>query len=394
MIRELCQLPPRLACATLLLFAGQIGAAATTLEDALASALQRAPEAQDEQLRSASDWLAGVPTVSASYIDSRQALGTDELEVSLNLPLKSAGRRRLDRELESLQHHYADASDKYRRWIYSGLIRERAWGHRLAAVDLAAAEDKQSLLTGLAERFARLAAGGAIPRYSSLIVERARLDAEMAVDAARLDVERERDAFIALTGLTSVPEDLSETVPAPSTPDYSQHPALQRMELARDREAAVLALSAPDKANWNFSLVARNFDGPQFNEQQIGLAVEAPLNFLGTQSSSNLSQRSAAQLDYLLARDQFWLEVRNRWQALAVERSHLQRRRELLERAAKIADQIEAQVSALENSNEIEGEIRLQRMLDVLDTRASLARTEAMIERNVAQRHQAAGRSL
>jgi hypothetical protein len=394
MIWELCQLSPRLACATLLLFAGQVGAASITLEDALASTLRRAPETEDGQLPAASDWLAGVPTVSASYIDSRQALGTDELEVSLNLPIKSAGRRRLDRELENLKDHYASAIHNYRRWIYSGLIRERAWGHRLAEVDLAAAEDKQALLTELAERFDRLAASGAIPRYSSLIVERARLDAEMAVDAARLDVERERDAFIALTGLASVPGDLSESAPVPSAPNYSQHPALQRMELARDREAAVLALSAPDKASWNLSLVARNFDGPQFNEQQIGLAVEAPLNFLGTQSSSNRSQRSAAQLDYLLARDQFWLEVRNRWQALAVERSHLQRRRELLERAATVADQIEAQVSALESSNEIEGEIRLQRMLDVLDTRASLARTEALIERNVAQRHQAAGGSL
>lgn len=389
MLRKSRRLAPPLLF-LLLLAAGPTPAA--TLEDALAGALARATAGEQPAPGEASTWLAAVPTLTASYIESTEALGTDEAEISLNLPIKGAARRRLDGELETLETQSVEANARYRRWVYSGLVRERAWAQQLATLDLKAARDKQALLARLAARFARQAESGAIPLYSSLIVERARLDAELAVDAARLAVEREREAFTALTGLAEVPGDLTET--APEAPAYGDHPALRRLQLARARERAVLGLSAPDTASWNLSLVARSFQGPEFTDDSLGVALEAPLNFLGTQSSSNRSQRQAAQRDYVLARDQLWLELRDRWRTLVAEREQLQRRQTLLQRAAELADRIETQVSALETSNEIEGEIRLQRMLDVLDTRAALARANALAQRTIARQRQAAGRPL
>ncbi|HBO14635.1 MAG TPA: hypothetical protein DD491_17770, partial [Halieaceae bacterium] len=170
-------------------------------------------------------------------------------------------------------------------------------------------------------------------------------------------------------------------------------PALIRLEAARAQETTQLSLSAPATASWNLSLIAREFEGPQLTEDQYGLAVEMPLNFLGTQSSSNRSQQGAARRDYLIARDQLWLSLRREWDTLRAEARHLDRRRELLGEAAVLADRIEAQVTALEASNEIEAELRLQRLLDVLDTRAALARTDALIGRNAARLRQAAGRT-
>ncbi|KGE02778.1 Outer membrane protein [Pseudohaliea rubra DSM 19751] len=368
-------------------------AGAATLEDALAGALERAGPLGETPLPEASSWLSGVPTLSASYLDSQQALGEDETEFSLNLPIKSAARRRLDSRLETQADRYADASGVYRRWLYAGEVREAAWGHRLAALDLAAARDRRALLAELSERLTRLADSGAVTRYTALITRRSLIDAELAVDEAQRELQREEGIFLELTGLPSVPEDLAEPGPDPATPAWESHPAVRRLEASRAQEASILALSAPANASWNLSLVARELDNPGLTQDQYGIAVELPLNFLGTQSSSNRSQQGAARRDYLIARDQLWLSLRRHWETLQGEARHLVRRRELLAEAAALADRIEAQVTALEASNEIEAELRLQRLLDVLDTRAALARTEALIGRNAARLHQAAGRT-
>ncbi|HKK22424.1 MAG TPA: hypothetical protein VJ947_01965, partial [Pseudohaliea sp.] len=235
---------------------------------------------------------------------------------------------------------------------------------------------------------------GAVPRYTALITRRSLVDAELAVDQARRGLAREEGIFLELTGLAAVPGDLAEAGTVPEIPAWESHPALRRLEAARAEEASILALSAPATASWNLSLVARELDNPGLTQDQYGVAVEMPLNFLGTQSSSNRSQQGSARRDYLLARDQLWLDLRRRWDTLRSEARHLDRRRELLTEAAALADRIEAQVTALEASNEIEAELRLQRLLDVLDTRAALARTDALIGRNAARLRQAAGRTL
>ena len=393
MLRELQRRIPRL-CLVLALLAAGPAAGAATLADALAGALERAGPLEDGPLPEASSWLAGIPTLSASYIDSQEPLGTDEAEVSLNLPIKSAARRRLDGELEARAGDYAEAAAAYRRWLYAGKVREAAWTHRLAVLDLAAARERRTLLATLNDRLTRLADSGAIPRYTALITARSLVDAELAVDQAERALAREETLFRALTGLSALPEDLTEPTPVPAEPAWQRHPALRRLEAARAQEATQLALAAPATASWNLSLVAREFEGPQLTEDQYGLAVDMPLNFLGTQSSSNRSQRGAARRDYLIARDQLWLDLRRRWDTLQSEARHLARRRELLTEAAALADRIEAQVAALEASNEIEAELRLQRLLDVLDTRAALARTDALIGQNAARLRQAAGRTF
>jgi len=392
MLRELYRSTPRPCLFLAALFTAGSGAAAT-LEDALAGALKRAGPLEDTELPAASSWLSGVPTFSASYVDSQAPLGTDEAEVSLNLPIKSATRRRLDGELEAQASDYAEAAAAYRRWLYAGQVREAAWARRLADLALAAARERRSLLAELNGRLARLADSGAIPRYTALITARSLVDAELAVDEAERSLAREESLFQALTGLASLPGNLAEAGPLPAAPDWQRHPALRRLEAARAQEATRLALSAPAAASWNLSLIAREFEGPQLTEDQYGLAVEMPLNFLGTQSSSNRSQQSAARRDYLIARDRLWLSLRREWDTLRAEAEHLARRRELLGDAAVLADRIEAQVTALEASNEIEAELRLQRLLDVLDTRAALARTDALIGRNAARLRQAAGRT-
>jgi hypothetical protein len=364
------------------------------LQVAVDSAVARADTLGEDALPEAGSWLAGLPSVMVAYYDSTEDQGTDEAEVILNLPFKSPARRRLDAGFEALDGGLAGASEAHRRWVYSGLVRERAWDHQLAVLRLAAAEEKRTLLETLSARIQRLAERGAVPVYQGLIVERERLAAEL--EAATLASERDaaRAAWATLTGTGDVPGDLSEPGSAPDAPDYAAHPALLLLDRRNDQQQQLLALDAPQNADWNLGLVARDFDGPGFDDRQFGLSVELPLGFPGIQNTGNLSARRAVSRDYLLERDRLSLALRSEWEALRAEAELLQRRRQLLGEAVALADRIEGQLERLDATNEVESELLLQRLLDVLDTRAEASLTDALIGRNQARLRQAAGRSL
>lgn len=364
------------------------------LQAAVESALARADTYGEDTLPESGSWLAGLPSVMVAYYDSRKSEGTDEAEVIVNLPFKSPARRRLDAGFDSLDGGLAAASEVHRRWVYSGLVRERAWDYQLAALRLSAAKEKQTLLETLSARIQRLAERGAVPVYQGLIVERERLAAEL--EAAGLASEREttRAAWATLTGTDDVPDDLSEPGSAPDAPDYAAHPALLLLDRRNDQQQQLLALGAPENADWNLGFVARDFDGPGLDDRQFGLSVELPLGFTGIQNTGNLSARRAASRDYLLARDRLSLALRAEWEALRAEAGLLQRRQELLGDAVVLVDRIEAQLERLDATNEVESELLLQRLLDVLDTRAEAGLTDALIGRNQARLRQAAGRAL
>jgi hypothetical protein len=364
------------------------------LQAAVDAALARADTYGEDTLPEAGSWLAGLPSVMVAYYDSTEDAGTDEAEVILNLPFKSPARRRLDAGFETLDGGLAGASETHRRWVYSGLVRERAWAYRLAALRLVTAEEKRSLLDTLSARIQRLAERGAVPSYQGLIVERERLAVEL--EAATLASERDaaRAAYATLTGSGDMPADLSEPGSPPDAPDYAAHPALLLLDRRNDQQQQLLALDAPENTDWNLGLVARDFDGPGFDDRQYGLSVQLPLGFTGIQNTGNLSARRAASRDYLLERDRLALALRSEWEALRAEAVLLQRRQEILGEAVALSDRIQAQLERLDASNEMESEVLLQRLLDVLDTRAEASLTDALIGRNDARLRQAAGRSL
>ena len=364
------------------------------LEAAVDSAVARADARGEDTLPEAGSWLAGLPSVMVAYYDSSEDQGTDEAELILNLPFKSPARRRLDAGFETLDGGLAGASEAHRRWVYSGLVRERAWDHRLAVLRLAAAEEKRTLLETLSARIQRLAERGAVPVYQGLIVERERLAVELEAATRASERDAARAAWTSVTGTNDVPADLSEPGSPPDAPDYAAHPALLLLDRRNDQQQQLLALDAPENTDWNLGLVARDFDGPGFDDRQYGLSVELPLGFTGIQNAGNLSARRAASRDYLLERDRLSLALRSEWEALRAEAALLQRRQELLGEAVALADRIEAQLERLDASNEVESELLLQRLLDVLDTRAEASLTDALIGRNPARLRQAAGGAL
>ncbi|MEQ9463592.1 MAG: hypothetical protein RJQ10_08010 [Haliea sp.] len=338
--------------------------------------------------------LAALPSLSASRLQSDQRLGTDETELSLNLPFKSSRRHDLDDDLVGLQQSLQQIQQRYRAWFFSGLIRDAVWEHRLATLQLEQSRARAELLLELEQRAALQADAGAIPGYAALLLTQERLDAELAVADG---VARERAAqasFSALTGLPALPARIVETSSQPVEPDYGQHPQLALLELGRDQQQALIALNDPAAADWNLALTARSLDGPGPAEKQYGVAVDIPLTFFEVGNRATQSQRAALSRDFTLQQDTLRTGIRQQWITLSTEAQRLRERRDLLLESARVGERIEAQLLALRSGSEVEVELVIRRLLEVLKRRSEAALIDAEIHRNAARLRQTAGFAL
>ncbi|MEQ9394620.1 TolC family protein [Haliea sp.] len=388
-----------LAFAACLLVAGT-GAAQQASDMSLGEVLSATLAFQDAGHSESVDVAAGMsllgdlPVLSALHVQSDLDQGADETELSLNLPLKSGLRHRLDESLSGLEVRLSEASTVYRAWYFSGLIREAVWAHRLAQVQISQARERVKLLAELESRSKLQVKAGTVSEYAVLLAGQERLDAELLLSDHQAALREAALRFGSLTGLPAVPSDISEPVPVPQQPRYDIHPRLVLLESKREQERLLAGLADPRAANWNLALVARDFSGPGQDERQFGLAVDVPLGLVEVRHRGVESQKAAAQRDFILQRDQARLEIRRDWQALRSDAERLQTRQRLLQESALLGEKIEAQLLSLRASNEVEAELVLRRLLDVLDRRGELALIKSQIHRNAALQRQAAGYPL
>ena len=338
--------------------------------------------------------LAALPSLSASRLQSDQRLGTDETEIALNLPFKSSRRRDVDADLGALQQSLQQVQQRYRAWFFSGLIRDAVWEHRLATLQLEQSRARAALILELEQRAALQADAGAIPGYAALLLTQERLDAELRVADGVARRRAAQAGFSALTGLPAVPKQIAETASLPAEPDYSQHPQLALLELGRDQQQALIALTDPAAADWNLALTARSLNGPGPTENQYGVAVDLPLTFIEVSNRASEVQRASLSRDFSLQRDSLRTGIRTQWITLSAEAQRLRERRELLLQSARIGQRIEAQLLTLRSSSEMEVELVIRRLLEVLERRSEAALIDAEIQHNAARLRQTAGLAL
>ena len=217
---NLCAPVAWFATVSLLLF-GAAGAAAQSvaalsLQEVLAAALQRAAnqqQAADAVPYQASSWLAGVPSVGLTYLESDQRNGTDETELNLNLPLKSGHRRKADEALQGLAVDLDGLGLHLRELYYSGLLREILWAYRLADTRRRFAAEKRLLLLELEQRQQDLLAASATSEYALLLLQMELVEVEVAQQEYLQEARHWLQRYRQLTGLDDMPSELGEDAP-------------------------------------------------------------------------------------------------------------------------------------------------------------------------------------
>jgi hypothetical protein len=371
-----------------------VAASDLQLTDLVDSALARGGPAVGRTVPfTSSSWLAALPSVGLSYLDSDESAGTDETEISLTLPIKSTRGRRIDREIAELSARVEESRELRRRLFYSGLVREALWSLELATARERFTARKIALLEEFERRQEALVEAQAASEYGLLAIRRERLQAQIEQQEQHREQARWQQRYRQLTGLRNLPAVIDESEPPPRL-ERGLHPELEFLELEWRLRKSLLGAGSQDSAPWHLSLVAKRLDSPQFNENQYGVALELPLSFMDMDSEANLGEWREAEQQYWLARDGLLISLEESWQRLASEGDFLRRKQALLQEAVATGERLARQIDRLRTSNEMGEEMWLRRTMEALDTRAEEAINRLLIGQNRAMRRQAAGMAL
>lgn len=367
-----------------------VSARGLALDEVLQITLQRQASNPRPPPFQSSSWLAELPSVSLSYLDSDQRLGTDEAELSLNLPIKSPVRLRQDEILQSLDEELSLAARSRRALYFSGLIREAAWSWRIASARVEYTQRKLQLLDELLDRQQLLFDAHSSNRYNLLLIRQELADARILQAQEQLEVDTWRMRYRQLTGQGSMPDSLDESS-LPSDDAWLSHPDLRLLELGWERQQALITANSAAGGPWNLSLHAKQLDSPEFKEDQYGVALEVPLSLFDTASESDASEWRQASREYWRQRDELQAQLASGATALKAKAEYLSRRQSQLDEAVAISSELMEESRAMLGQNELGRELWVRRMLGNVDRQAESVINQLLIGQNVAMSRQAAG---
>ncbi|RLA60596.1 MAG: hypothetical protein DRR04_05290, partial [Gammaproteobacteria bacterium] len=205
------------------------------LEDVLLVALERASSTtltEAAPLYQASSWLAALPTISASYLDSDERFGTDEAELILNLPIKSNTHRKSDKALAGLVEKLDEVGELQRSLYFSGLIREAVWSYRIASVNGKFAGHKLQILQRLEQRHKELLQAYATSEYALLLIQNELVTARISQQEYEEEARGWLQRYKHVTGLGSLPASIEEPPLEGIEFAPDRHPDMRQLELA------------------------------------------------------------------------------------------------------------------------------------------------------------------
>ena len=372
-----------------------------TLTDARDAAIKKGlvqPAPGKISSHSAYRWLAASPSISVNYLDSREQLGSNETELSLNLPLKSLHQHQADNQLSALTDSGQEQATVLQALYYSGLIRKAIWSYRIAQFKHQNGKEKLRVLDQLEKRQTELLKVNAIPRYGLLMVQKEITSTKLETLQAKQEANRWLASYQQTTGLSSLPVSVFEATPSldmnPETFLLEGHPALLALDTQWRQHQTMLQISSSQAEPWVLAISAKEIDSSGFTETQLGVGVQVPLTFFKRNSQSHRSEHINALTSYQQQRRKLFLALLDEWQQRIQASRSLQQQQTLLAENVSLAKGINVQVQSLSARNELNPEIIIRRTLDAIDSQAAASLNQILIHQNHAMLRQAAGVSL
>lgn len=218
---------------------------AASLRTALDKAWENSPQAQtlearraesDAQTVAANSLLPGAPAVILGHRGDQlnSNAGKREWEAGIALPIWLPGQRDARQRQAQAGKDGLEANIRALRLKLAGELREAIWQVRKAQAQTRLDEERALTAKKLAEDVARRVLAGELARTDLNLAQNEWRTAQAAVLHSRNRQFQAQQAYATLTGMTALPDDISEIAQPKPLPD--DHPVLE--EARQDIEAA------------------------------------------------------------------------------------------------------------------------------------------------------------
>lgn len=339
-------------------------------------------------------WLASSPTLGLNYFKSDQTQGTDELEVSVNLPFKSALQTQIDDKLVHLDKTLHSLFLLNQKLYFSGLIREQLWDIKIVQTLAGSTEKKLSFLARLEKQYQQLFQSAEITNYPLLLIQQEILNTKIDLLNHNTDLTNLMQQYQLLTGLSYLPKHIDEDNVSLKNMTMTAHPQIQKIDQEWIEFEQTMQLSSQKSEPWNLSLRAKKLDNNTLNETQLGVGIEVPITFLtvNKQSLSNEWQREKHNYDVMRTSQLIALQQQFQW--LLSQQKALTNKQHLLEQSKTLSKAIITETQLLIDANQIEQGQAIKRMIKAFSTKTQLSLNQLFLFKNIAMLRQSAGISL
>lgn len=262
-------------------------ASAQTLRDALASASARAPLLQAAEARrsemsaqrtQADAWFAGAPALEVGQRTDRPTdnLGKREFEIELTAPLWLPGQRASRQDLVEAERSENELTIDTLRLGVAGELRNAVWAASAAKAERQLASARAETARQLEDEVARRVQAGDLARTDLLLAQAERFAAETAELEAESKLVQAQQRYMALTGLTELPNDALESRRNELAP--GAHPRVEAARRALARAQVNLQVvqdsrrDAPELAV-QYQRGRDEFDSPTHDSVRVGIKI-------------------------------------------------------------------------------------------------------------------------
>ncbi len=348
-------------------------------------------------LNKSSTWLASSPSVAVNYLKSDRQQGTDELEMAINLPIKSPFQARIDDALVTSSQRFNHLFSSNLRLQLSGLIREHVWRIEIAQMQLDTLQQKNDFLEKLQQQYQQLFQSAVVTQYPLLLIQQEMLDSEIEQLSLKQQIKTTLAQYQAVTGLSVLPANLHEQFAMENvniTELIAQHPLLEKLQHSWFEQLQRLKLASNKAEPWNISLTAKNLDNSNYQETQIGIGAEVALTLFDTEGQGLTNEWREAKGNYDLARSQLYIELKQNLQKVLNQQYTLVQKQQLLAKSKTLSKAIIKETQLLINANQIDQSQAIRRMLAAFNTKTQFQLNQLLLQKNTAMLKQASGISL
>lgn len=301
---------------TLLIFVGLLlthPVYAVSLRATLDQAWETSPQAQtlearraesDAQIVAANSLLPGSPAVILSHRGDQLTnnAGLNEWEAGIALPIWLPGQRDARQRQAQAGKDSLEASIRALRLKLAGELRESIWQVRQIQAQIQLDEARARTAKKLADGVARRVRAGELARTDLNLAQNEWRTAQAAVLLSRTRLLQAQQTYATLTGMTALPDDISESVLPKPLPD--DHPLLEDARKAIETAQAQVRLAVESRRdNPELELGMRRERG-SLNDpyaDSVIISMRLPLST----DARNLSLISAAQTALVDAQSQY-----------------------------------------------------------------------------------------
>ncbi len=373
-----------------------------TLQDALQATIEKQKSTHSELLEQVSNgglvaWIDGVPTFSIQYFHNQNSFGSKETELSLVLPIKSNSKLTAEAKLKRASDLIKVSAKEQLALYYSGLIRDLIWLHKKQSTQSHLLAQKQEILTSLFVQIETLTKRNALPEYILFLIKKELNDYEILQFEYSKKLEQTQEQYEQLTGLSYLPDQVSEKPIEDPVYLLNQHPKLKMLDATWESQLHLLNIQSNSSEPWSLSVNARQIDSPDLSENQIGIGVDIPISTGSQYTVVQQNEYVQSKVNFDVTKYQLMNELATNVRADLAHYQFLVERQRLLENNLPNILSLEQAIKSVLDSNTTHPDNRatlIRFIIELVDAKAEVSLNKLTVQHQISIIRQSTGLSL